>query len=344
MHSINDKKKSFLFLPRKRKREKKMATGNGNGGTSAGSTSGSGLGSLAGSANVGTSSGNSSSSGAGLLFPSIVELNVGGVHYTTTLSTLTRDPDSLLGQMFSGRWRSGQQPVLMRDSKGKYFIDRDGVLFRYTLDFLRNQKLTLPENFHECERLKQEADYFQMAEMRTTLLAATSAANALARLPIQQPTSSDVSADENDADLIAAGDIPSPPAELAVALPRSSGYITVGYRGTFAFGRDGLADVKFRKLSRILVCGRVALCREVFGETLNESRDPDRGASDRYSCRFFLKHTFLEQAFDMLQEAGFHCVASCGSGTASAGTDIKPGMDSEENRWNHYNEFVFVRR
>nr|CAG4638937.1 EOG090X00ST [Daphnia magna] len=243
-----------------------------------------------------------------------------------------------------GRWRSGQQPVLMRDSKGKYFIDRDGVLFRYTLDFLRNQKLTLPENFHECERLKQEADYFQMAEMRTTLLAATSAANALARLAIQQPASSDVSADENDQDLIAAVDIPSPPAELAVALPRSSGYITVGYRGTFAFGRDGLADVKFRKLSRILVCGRVALCREVFGETLNESRDPDRGASDRYSCRFFLKHTFLEQAFDMLQEAGFHCVASCGSGTASAGTDIKPGMDSEENRWNHYNEFVFVRR
>lgn len=45
--------------------------------------------------------------------------------------------------------------------------------------------------------------------------------------------------------------------------PRASGYITVGYRGTFAFGRDGLADVKFRKLSRILVCGRVQLCREV---------------------------------------------------------------------------------
>jgi len=116
-----------------------------------------------------------------------------------------------------------------------------------------------------------------------------------------------------------------------------------GYRGTFAFGRDGLADVKFRKLLRILVCGRVALCREIFGETLNESRDPDRGATDRYSCRFFLKHSFLEQAFDMLQEAGFTCVASCASGTSSAGTEIKPGMDSEENRWNHYNEFVFVR-
>ncbi len=108
------------------------------------------------------------------LFPSIVELNVGGVHYTTTLSTLTRDPDSLLGQMFTGRSRT---PVL-RDSKGKYFIDRDGVLFRYTLDFLRNQKLTLPENFHECERLRQEADYFQMKEMRNTLMAVASTAGA----------------------------------------------------------------------------------------------------------------------------------------------------------------------
>lgn len=292
--------------------------------------------------------GNGSSGGSGVglsvgggLFPSIVELNVGGVHYTTTLSTLTRDPDSLLGQMFTGRWRAGQpqQPVL-RDSKGKYFIDRDGVLFRYTLDFLRNQKLTLPENFHECERLKQEADYFQMTEMRSTLLAASAASRAANS---RRPSAIDAAPDPavlEEADPAETEILPVPRTVAA----RASGYITVGYRGTFAFGRDGLADVKFRKLSRILVCGRVALCREVFGETLNESRDPDRGATDRYSCRFFLKHTFLEQAFDMLQEAGFHCVASCGSGTASAGTDIKPGMDSEENRWNHYNEFVFIRR
>lgn len=284
-------------------------------------------------------------SSSSTLFPSIVELNVGGVHYTTTLSTLTRDPDSLLGQMFTGRSRT---PVL-RDSKGKYFIDRDGVLFRYTLDFLRNQKLTLPENFHECERLRQEADYFQMKEMRSTLMAVASTA------PSDGTSSSTSSAPSNTTaiaipDDSASTEQPSSEGSPSLVLPsipavvRAPGYITLGYRGTFAFGRDGLADVKFRKLSRILICGRVALCREVFGETLNESRDPDRGATDRYSCRFFLKHTFLEQAFDMLQDAGFHCVASCGSGTASAGTDMKPGMDSEENRWNHYNEFVFVRR
>ena len=57
-------------------------------------------------------------------------------------------------------------------------------------------------------------------------------------------------------------------------------------------------------------CWQVCLCRAVFGETLNESRDPDRGDSDRYTSRFFLKHNFLEQAFDMLLEAGF-TLSSC---------------------------------
>ena len=42
----------------------------------------------------------------------------------------------------------------MQDSKGKFFIDRDGVLFRYILDYLRNMKLVLPEAFQERERLK----------------------------------------------------------------------------------------------------------------------------------------------------------------------------------------------
>ena len=43
------------------------------------------------------------------------------------------------------------------------------------------------------------------------------------------------------------------------------------------------------------MCGRVSLCREAFGETLNESRDPDKGTDDRYSARLFLKHTSIER-------------------------------------------------
>jgi len=241
-------------------------------------------------------------------FSPVVELNVGGVFYTTALSTLTREPDSLLADMFSGK-----TPSPPRDAKGKYFLDRDGVLFRYVLDFLRNQALVLPESFREKQRLRQEALYFRLQAMVEAVESYT------------------------DSSLV--------PASGGGTKSSAPGYITVGYRGSFAFGRDGLADVKFRKLSRILVCGRVTLCRDVFGETLNESRDPDHGVTDRYTSRFFLKHSFIEQAFDMLQEQGFKLAGSCGSGTAggAAAEQLKPGVDSEENRWNHYNEFVFVR-
>lgn len=245
-------------------------------------------------------------------FPEILELNVGGVSYTTTLNTVRKDPESLLAQIFSN---SGKMQTL-RDSKGKFFLDRDGVLFRYILDYLRNQKLILPENFHEKERLKTEAEYFNMPNLVRNLTTMNVART-------MGPSSSSCC--------------------NGFVTGKQPGYLTVGYRGTFAFGRDGLADVKFRKLARIIVCGKVSLCREVFQDTLNESRDPDRGTEDRYTSRFFLKHTFLEQAFDMLIEQGFFMAGSCGSGTDSAG-EIKPGLDTEESKWQHYNEFIFERR
>ncbi|XP_054715645.1 BTB/POZ domain-containing protein KCTD16-like [Uloborus diversus] len=256
-------------------------------------------------------------------FPSVIDLNVGGVLYTTSLSTLTKDTKSLLGQIFTGKESVG------KDSKGRYFVDRDGVLFRYVLDFLRNQKLVLPENFHERERLKNEAEYFNMAEMAACVESLTPTCQqpptSLARTPSTATT-------------------PTSPGGGLLPVRGQAGYLTIGYRGSFAFGRDGLADVKFRKLTRILVCGRVTLCREVFGDSLNESRDPDRVNENRYTARFFLKHNFLEQAFDNMQEAGFRCVAAAGSGTSGSGNEpLKPGIDFEENRWNHYNEFVFVR-
>ena len=176
--------------------------------------------------------------------------------------------------------------------------------------------IVVPENFNERERLAQEASFFKVQEMNKAL------ANDINSTTVMMK-------------------------ELTTnGQQRAHSSITVSYRGTFAFGRDGLADVKFRKLSRILVCGRVSACREVFGETLNESRDPDRGTSDRYSSRFFLKHTFLEQAFDMLLASGYRLSAACGSGTNAAtlnGQQPKPGQDNEENRWQHYNEFVFTR-
>ncbi|XP_034563030.1 BTB/POZ domain-containing protein KCTD21-like [Notolabrus celidotus] len=85
-----------------------------------------------------------------------VSLNVGGEIYTTTLGTLTRCQDSMLGAMFNG-----QIPVL-RDNRGNVFIDRDGKVFRYILNYLRSSSLDLPDGFSELALLRREADFFQI--------------------------------------------------------------------------------------------------------------------------------------------------------------------------------------
>ncbi|XP_076027504.1 BTB/POZ domain-containing protein KCTD6a [Genypterus blacodes] len=85
-----------------------------------------------------------------------VTLNVGGIVYCTSLSTLQRYPDSLLGGIFQG------DIPAVKDARGNVFIDRDGVLFRYILNFLRTSELTLPRNFKETGLLRKEADFYQI--------------------------------------------------------------------------------------------------------------------------------------------------------------------------------------
>lgn len=110
-------------------------------------------------------------------------------------------------------------------------------------------------------------------------------------------------------------------------------------------GRETFSDIRFRKITRILISGQVKLCREVFGETLNESRDPDHGLINKYSSRYFLKHSSLEQAIDTLLEADFHLKAA--TGTSAMGMvelkEMKKTTDLDEGRWRFYNEYVFVR-
>lgn len=72
----------------------------------------------------------------------VVHLNVGGHIYSTLLSTLKKQPDSKLAELFSG------QPKIHTDSQGRYFIDRDGCHFRAILEFLRSGSLPT-ENIQE---------------------------------------------------------------------------------------------------------------------------------------------------------------------------------------------------
>lgn len=60
-----------------------------------------------------------------LQFPEVVPLNVGGMFFTTRLSTLRRYEDTMLAAMFSGRH------YIPTDAEGRYFINRDGTYFGY---------------------------------------------------------------------------------------------------------------------------------------------------------------------------------------------------------------------
>ena len=85
-----------------------------------------------------------------------VKLNVGGDKFETTLSTLTRQPDSTLAVMFSGRHEVPQ------DDDGYVFIDRDGTHFRIILNFLRTGALDVPTSQKAASELTRELQYYQL--------------------------------------------------------------------------------------------------------------------------------------------------------------------------------------
>ena len=97
-----------------------------------------------------------------------ISLNVGGTRYTTSLSTLMRYPDSMLGRMFGGDFPTA------KDKDGACFIDGDGQLFRFVLNFLRRNELSLPEDFKELDLLKKEADFYQIEPLIRALKLASS--------------------------------------------------------------------------------------------------------------------------------------------------------------------------
>lgn len=85
----------------------------------------------------------------------IITLNVGGKRYTTSLTTLTKIKDSMLGRMFN----PDNLSLLKRLDDGSVFIDRDGKIFRYILEYLRDGEIP---NIKESDRkrLAREANYY----------------------------------------------------------------------------------------------------------------------------------------------------------------------------------------
>lgn len=86
-----------------------------------------------------------------------VHIDVGGTIYTSSLETLTKYPDSRLAKLFNGTI-----PIVLDSLKQHYFIDRDGGMFRHILNFMRNSKLLIPDDFSDIDLLLEEARYFDI--------------------------------------------------------------------------------------------------------------------------------------------------------------------------------------
>nr|XP_032629985.1 potassium channel regulatory protein isoform X3 [Chelonoidis abingdonii] len=93
----------------------------------------------------------------------IAILNVGGSKFTTWVSTLRRFPESRLARMLNGNDHE------FRLVNGQFFVDRDGTLFNYILDFLRTLQLSLPTDFSDYQRLQREADFYELHSLADLL-------------------------------------------------------------------------------------------------------------------------------------------------------------------------------
>ena len=83
------------------------------------------------------------------------KINVGGRHYEVSTSLLlARNPDSMLATLLSDTWRE--------DPSKPIFIDRDGDLFAYVLNYLRYGSIELPGNLPKATFVR-ELDYYGLA-------------------------------------------------------------------------------------------------------------------------------------------------------------------------------------
>ncbi|XP_069737656.1 potassium channel regulatory protein [Phaenicophaeus curvirostris] len=84
----------------------------------------------------------------------VVVLNVGGMRFVTRASTLQQFPESRLARMLNDDDRE------FKLVKGEVFVDRDGTLFSYVMDFLRTLQVSLPTDFSDYQRLQREAEFY----------------------------------------------------------------------------------------------------------------------------------------------------------------------------------------
>ena len=86
-----------------------------------------------------------------------VHLNVGGMLFITTRSTLVKDPETFFFPMCQENWDLSST----KDETGAYLIDRDPQYFGTILNYLRHGKLVLDKDVSE-EGVLEEAEFFNI--------------------------------------------------------------------------------------------------------------------------------------------------------------------------------------
>lgn len=80
-----------------------------------------------------------------------------------TRYTLCKYSGSMLAAMFSGEMQPG-----LRDSQGRFFIDRSGDWFAVILSYLREEPIQLPPFGIQRQALAGEAQYYQVRREYTS--------------------------------------------------------------------------------------------------------------------------------------------------------------------------------
>lgn len=227
------------------------------------------------------------------------------------------------------------------DSQNRVFIDRDGFSFRYVLDYLRraNDDTVAPSPDigrswltrlvpvpSDRYRLHQEAEFYGLDSLSIELRRVEQStrpvkpARTNSRPDLIEPIEEHNATTPLKPSLKKTISLPQPLKRRDPIIDRAhrssvrgakSGtkgphYITIGFRSSYDTSRDVPTNdiTRFRRVNRITVAGRSDITMEVFQEDLNDSRDPDR-LPDGYTCRYYLKHNYLELAFDTLALKGF---------------------------------------
>ncbi|GMH92963.1 hypothetical protein TrVE_jg7749 [Triparma verrucosa] len=90
-----------------------------------------------------------------------VMLNVGGQVFQTTAGVLCKDKFSILAALCT------QSPPLEQDDEGVFFVERDWWVFRYILQFLRND--SLPRDSGLLEEMYTEASFYRLNSLRRAI-------------------------------------------------------------------------------------------------------------------------------------------------------------------------------